>query len=93
MKKAIFPVYVTCFTMMFISNAYAYIDPATTSYVIQIGAGVVIALGTVIGIYWKKIQGFFKKKNEDQTVEPSQSFNPEASGDVVTADDLLKDEK
>ncbi|NLB90621.1 MAG: hypothetical protein GX786_05325 [Clostridiales bacterium] len=35
--------------------ALAYIDPATTSYVVQIVAGVVISLGVVLGIYWKKI--------------------------------------
>ena len=47
---------------MFTSTAAMYIDPATTSYIIQIGAGVVIALGTVIGIFWSKIKRVFKKK-------------------------------
>ena len=41
------------------SNAFAYIDPATTSYIVQIVAGVVISLGVVLGIYWKKISMFF----------------------------------
>ena len=39
----------------------SYIDPATTSYLIQIVVGVVIAVGTFIGVYRNKIKGFFKK--------------------------------
>jgi DUF1365 family protein len=37
-----------------------YIDPAATSYIVQIIAGVVITLGVVIGIFWKKIKLFFR---------------------------------
>lgn len=44
------------------SPAYAYIDPATTSYVIQIITGVVIACGAAVGIFWKKIRLFFRDK-------------------------------
>ena len=41
------------------SLAAMYIDPATTSYIIQIVIGVVIALGTVMGIFWSKIKRLF----------------------------------
>ncbi len=41
-------------------TSYCYIDPATTSYVIQIIAGVFIALGAVVGIFWRKIRLFFR---------------------------------
>ena len=37
-----------------------YIDPAATSYIVQVIAGVVITLGVVIGIFWKKIKLFFR---------------------------------
>ena len=40
--------------------AYAYIDPATSSYIIQVIAGIVIACGAAIGIFWKKIRLFFR---------------------------------
>lgn len=38
----------------------AYLDPATTSYIIQVVAGVVIAGGVAIGVFWKKIRLFFR---------------------------------
>lgn len=46
--------------------AYAYIDPATTSYVIQALAGVVIACGATILVFWRKIQFWFKKKRAER---------------------------
>jgi hypothetical protein len=48
-------------TMVMLSiTAHAYIDPAATSYVIQIIAGVVIACGVAVGVLWKRIKMFFK---------------------------------
>lgn len=38
----------------FINNSIAYIDPSVTTYVVQAVAGVVITLGAVIGIIWRK---------------------------------------
>ena len=67
-----------------------YIDPATTSYIIQIGAGVVIAIGTVLGIYRNKIIRFFKK-NKNETM-PQAEKNSDAKKEVVTADDLMNDD-
>ena len=39
----------------------AYIDPATTTYVIQIVAAVVISCGVAIGVFRKRIQMLFLK--------------------------------
>lgn len=80
---------------MITSTAAMYIDPATTSYIIQIGAGVVIALGTVIGIFWSKIKRVFKKKNADEAPAiDAAEINALHDGekDVITADDLLADD-
>ena len=80
---------------MITSTAAMYIDPATTSYIIQIGAGVVIALGTVIGIFWSKIKRVFKKKNEEETPSiDATEINALHDGekDVITAEDLLADD-
>ena len=41
---------------------FAYLDPASMTYVIQIVAGAVIAGGVAIGIYWRKMKLFFIKK-------------------------------
>ncbi|MDO4565804.1 MAG: hypothetical protein Q4B42_00585 [Oscillospiraceae bacterium] len=44
-----------------------YIDPAATSYIIQVVAGVVISLGVVVGVFWKKIKLFFQQKKIEAT--------------------------
>lgn len=50
-----------------------YIDPATTSYLIQIIAGVVIAAGAVAGIAFSKIKRALKKgKTEEQPVKKQE---------------------
>lgn len=40
-------------------NAKAYIDPATTTYVIQIVSALVITLGITIGVFFSRIRMFF----------------------------------
>ena len=50
------------FAEMMTINAYAYIDVSATSYIIQIVAGIVVALGAVIGVVISKI----KKKAKDK---------------------------
>ena len=59
MKKKLwtagFAVYVSiCCMLLFGANGQAYIDPSVMTYVIQAVAGIVIAAGAVIGIYWRK---------------------------------------
>lgn len=49
-------------TIMFSSTAFAYIDPAATSYIVQIVAGVVIASSVAVAVFWKKIRLFFQKQ-------------------------------
>ncbi len=70
--------------------AYAYIDPATTSYVIQIVAGIVIACGTGIGIFWNRMRRKLKKKDAENNTE--QAPERETKGGVLTAEDLLSDD-
>ncbi len=45
-------------------NAAAYMDPSAMTYLIQIVAGVVIATGAALTIYWKKIRLWLKKRNK-----------------------------
>ena len=47
--------------------AMAYVDPATLTYVIQIVAGLFIAGGVAIGIYWRKIKKLFTRDKKDVT--------------------------
>lgn len=76
------------------SQAAMYIDPATTSYIIQIAAGVLIAAGTVVGIFWSKIRRVFKKKDTEIEAIDASEVNSLHDGekDVITADDLLDDD-
>ena len=48
--------------LMFTIRAEAYIDPSVMTYVIQVVAGVIIAIGAAIGIYVRKA----KKKVQDK---------------------------
>ncbi len=59
--------------------AYAYIDPSVSSYMIQAIAGIVVAVGAFVAIYWrrakKKVQNKLgidenarKEKEEDVQV-------------------------
>jgi DUF1365 family protein len=61
-KVGLFSIFSLLFVLMFSTTAFAYIDPATTSYLIQIIAGVVISCGVVVGVFWKKIRLFFKNR-------------------------------
>ena len=59
-------VYFVCACMELSTTAYAYIDPATTTYVIQAVAGVVIACGATVLVFWRRIQFWFKKKKAER---------------------------
>ena len=66
-KKVAFTLYFTiCFAMMLEIGAAAYIDPATTSYLLQIIAGVFIACGATVAVFWRKITFWFKKKKAER---------------------------
>lgn len=63
MKKIMPIAYFTICTMLLLSRtAFAYIDPSASSVIIQVVAGVLIAAGAAIGIFWKKIKNAFNKK-------------------------------
>ncbi len=63
MKKILRCTFLLIFMITLIPKyAYAYLDPSSTSYVIQAIAGVFIAGGAAIGIYRHKIKLWFKKR-------------------------------
>lgn len=47
---------------MFSIRIGGYLDPSVMTYTIQVVAGVVVAAGAVVGIYWRKA----KKKVQDK---------------------------
>ena len=60
--------FVWCFVLFgSFSPAAAYIDPATTSYVIELIIGAVVVGGAAFGYYWRKIRRKVSKSGEENT--------------------------
>lgn len=45
--------------------AYAYLDPAAGSMLIQLLIGGIAVAGVTINLYWTKLKSFFRKKSND----------------------------
>lgn len=69
---------VICLLVMFSTTAFAYLDPSVTTYAIQAVAGIVIAVGAGIGIYWRKA----KKKAMDK-LGIDENAKKEVEEDVI----------
>lgn len=59
MKKIISKVAIMTFfafnlMLLLTENVQAYIDPSVVNYAIQAVAGIIIAVGAIIGVYWRK---------------------------------------
>ena len=61
-KIGIGSMFALCMMVVLAVPANAYIDPSVLTYVIQAVAGIVIAVGAAVGIYWRKA----KKKLDDK---------------------------
>jgi len=67
-------------------NASAYLDPSVMTYTIQVVAGVVVAVGAVIGVYWRRA----KKKVQDK-LGIDENAKKEIEDEVVVIQDNSKD--
>ena len=52
-----------------ITYALAYIDPSAMTYIIQIVAGAVIAVGAALGFYWRRLKRAVRKKKAKNTYD------------------------
>lgn len=65
--KNILKTFTTIVTLSLISmfffgiNANAYIDPSLTTYLIQVIIGIVVAVGAVVGLYFRKAKSKVQK--------------------------------
>lgn len=41
---------------------FAYLDPGTGSFIIQMAVGTVVAAAAIVKTQWKKIKSYFSKK-------------------------------
>ncbi len=69
------------FAFVFSINANAYIDPSVMTYTIQAVAGIAIAVGAFIGIYYRKMK---KKVNDKLGIDENKNKEVE-SDDIVMA--------
>lgn len=52
---------VSIFYVFLTSSLYAYLDPGSSSIILQAILGAIAAAGATIGIYWRKFKDFFAK--------------------------------
>ena len=77
--KLIFTLFMTIsFMFLFSDNVNAYIDPSVMTYTIQAVAGVAIAVGAFIGIYFRKV-----KKNVSDKLGIDENKNKEVESDEI----------
>ena len=49
-------IFLFTFGELFVSNAFAYIDPGTGSMILQSLIGVLVGAGIILKVYWTKIK-------------------------------------
>ena len=91
MKRIMKNTMLACCAMMagmfvFGLNVRAYIDPSVTTYLIQAIAGAVIAIGAVVGIYYRRA----KKKVSDK-LGIDENRNKEVESDEIVVNQEVSD--
>ena len=76
-------IYITaCGMLLFGVTVQAYVDPSVVTYVIQAVAGVAVAVGAAVGIYWRKA-----KKKINKSLGIDENRNKEVESDEIIVDD------
>ena len=57
---------------------FAYIDPSVMSYTVQAIAGVAIALGVVVGVFWRKV-----KKGTNKVLRRDENAGKEVEEEIT----------
>lgn len=86
LKKLVLVSFVYLVSMLFFGqNGNAYIDPSVMTYMIQVVAGIVVAVGAVAGIYIRKI-----KKKVSEKLGVDENRNKEVESDEIVIDEHVK---
>lgn len=67
-----------CGMLLFGVSSQAYIDPSVATYAIQAVAGIVIAIGAAVGIYFRRA-----KKKLNDTLGIDENKNKEVESDDI----------
>ena len=70
--------FMICFSVMFTLPAYAYLDPSVMTYAIQVIAGIAVAVGAIVGVYWRRF-----KKMLLNSLGVDENANKEVEEDIV----------
>ena len=67
-------------------NLFGYIDPSVMTYAIQAGAGIIIAVGAFVGLYFRKAKKKVNKKlgideNKNKEVESDEIVRKKAKNE------------
>ena len=73
------------FALMLCGSASAYLDSSVMTYTIQVVAGVVVAVGAVVGIYWRKA-----KRKVENKLGIDENSKKEVEADVIEFKDDQK---
>lgn len=85
-RVVLFAGYISISSMlMFGLNVNAYIDPSVMTYLIQVVAGIVIAVGAAVGIHFRRM----KKKLSDK-LGIDENRNKEVESDEIIVDEEEK---
>ena len=71
-----------CFNLMLMPNVRAYIDPSVMTYAIQAIAGIAIAVGAAVGMYFRKA-----KKKINKKLDSDENKNKEVESDDIVVKD------
>jgi len=81
MKKILrFSYFFICFAVIFMVPVRAYLDPSVMTYAIQAVAGVVIAIGAVVVVLWRKAK---KKVAEKLNLEEKSIKETEEEVQII----------
>ncbi len=69
-----------CSMLLFGRDVNAYIDPSVMTYVIQAVAGVVIAVGAAVGLYFRRAK---KKLNDKLGIDENRNKEVESDEIVI----------
>lgn len=78
-RIAIYTGFTSCFMVAMGISVEAYIDPSVLTYAIQAIAGIAIAVGAGVGIYWRRAK---KKLNNKLGID--ENAKKEVEEDIIT---------
>lgn len=82
MKKMMLGAYLGFGAMLLFGvNGNAYIDPSVMTYLIQAVAGIVIAVGATLGIYFRRAK---KKLNDKLGIDENRNKEVESDQIIIT---------